>query len=137
MKNYYSPVRGVKVKPRSPMSSEHFLKSINKLASRDSFSPIEEVQPKISKHINRGSPIKVCTKCKSELIAGKNITDYRYKHCYFICADCFSAMHKLLNKKRAQSKNLDSTIHKKKLALQKRIAKLMDQLAYINAMGIK
>lgn len=130
-------MEGVKVKPRPSISTEHFLKSINKLASRDSFSPLEEKQQAKSKHINRGSPIKVCTQCRIPLVAGENITQYRYNRFYFLCASCFSVMHKSLNKKRTPAKDLDSIVQKKKVSLQKRITKLMDQLAYINAMGIK
>lgn len=137
MNNYYSPMKGVKVKPRTSISPEHFLKSINKLASRDSFSPIEEKQPVQSKYINRGSPIKVCTQCRVPLVAGENITQHRYDRFYFLCAGCFSAMHRQANKNRSPAKQLAFKIKRKKVSLQKRITKLMDQLAYINAMGIK
>ena len=43
MKNH-SPASSVKPKPKSSITSEAFLKSINKLASRDSFAPCEPVK---------------------------------------------------------------------------------------------
>lgn len=131
------PLLNPKPRQRIQASSESFLKSINRLASRDSFSPVEEIKPRKNKHINRGSPIKVCTKCKAPLVAGENVTQYRYDRLYFLCAGCFSLLHKSQNRKRTKSKDPEVLLHRKKVSLQKRITKLMDQLAYINAIGIK
>lgn len=126
-----------RLKPRSNHSTEAFLKSINKLASRDSFSPIElePVTTKKSRYINKGTSIKVCTRCQIPLVAGENITQYRYNRYYFICTDCFSLLHRTIYRKKAPVKDLSELVQKKKVSLQKRIVKLMDQLNYLNACG--
>ena len=145
MKNYYSPVRGVKVKPRSSISSEHFLKSINKLASRDSFSPCEEVATKVLPSsptvgvLPRGqfkndphSKEKICTRCDVPLAINTNITEYRFKTHYYICSSCFSQVHKEYNKKRAKVNKKAFSIDKRREELQRQIRELMDELAYLN-----
>lgn len=126
-----------RLKQRAKSSTEHFLKSINKLASRDSFSPAEALptSAKHGKYINKGTSIKVCTKCQIPLVAGENITQYRYNRYYFICTDCFSLLHRTIYRKKTATKDLSELVQKKKLNLQKRITKLMDQLNYLNACG--
>jgi hypothetical protein len=137
MNNHSFPINRVKVKLRPSASIGSFIKFINKLASRDKFSPLEEVQQTQKKNINRGRLIKLCTQCRKRLVPGENITQYRYNKYNYLCACCYSEWHKSFNKKRAPTKDLNSIIQKKKVSLQKRITKLMEQLAYINAMDIK
>lgn len=134
---YPSPTESVKMRPRPPASTEHFLKSINRLASRDSFSPAEALPAptKKGKYINKGTPVKVCTKCQVVLVAGQNITQYRYNRYYFMCTGCFTLLHRTIYRKKAPAKDLSELVQKKKASLQKRISKLMDQLNYLNACG--
>jgi hypothetical protein len=134
MSNQYLPTSAVSLRKRT--ASANFLKSINRIADRDTFSPKAITLEKPHKHINRNSSEKVCTKCKVHLVAGENITNYRYARSYFLCAKCFSELHQVMNQKRP-SKDLSTLLQLKKARLQERISKLMDQLAYINAMGIK
>lgn len=134
MNNQFLPTSAVISRKR--VTSANFLKSINRIADRDSFSPEPNPTTKKPKYINRGTTQKVCTKCKVHLVAGENITQYRYNRFYFLCAGCFSKLHHAMNLKRP-TKDLSSLLELKKARLQARIKKLMDQLVYLNEMGIK
>lgn len=146
MKTYCSPTSQVKLKPRASVTSQAFLKSINRLASRDSFSPCS---PKNSSGITFGLhaaeplargvqknfghlPQKVCTRCDTPLVINSNITEYRFKHSYFMCTHCFCLAHKGYNEKRATTKKPTYSIEKRRAELQEQIRYLMDELNYLN-----
>lgn len=134
MSTQHLPTSAITLRKRT--ASANFLKSINRIADRDTFTPKLEPLVKQPTYINRGNTEKVCTKCATQLVAGKNITNYRYEHSYFLCARCFSKLHHVMNQKRP-SKDLSELLKLKKARLQARIKKLMEQLAYIDAMGIQ
>ena len=150
MKNH-SPASSVKPKPKSSITSEAFLKSINKLASRDSFAPCEPVKttPKKPSRITYGRysaepitsvvfknfgyvPSKICTRCDTPLVVDTNITEYRFKHSYFMCSSCFKIAQKGYNEKRAIAKKSTFSIEKRRAELQEQIKYLMDELNYLN-----
>lgn len=148
MKNYYSssPTSQVKLRPRAPISSEAFLKSINKLASRDSFSPCESKKDSSTvAHLYYGKPLpkgvfknfgdhpaKICTRCDTPLVVDTNITKYRFKHSYFMCSSCFKIAQKGYNEKRATAQKFTFSIDKRRSELQEQIKHLMDELNYLN-----
>ena len=147
MKNHYSntPSSSVKLRPRISTTSEAFLKSINKLASRDSFAPCE---PKNTERMTHGSypqplpkgvfknfgyqPSKICTRCDSPLVINLNITEYRYKTSYFMCSSCFMIAQQGYNKQRVTAKKSNFSIEKRRAELQEQIKYLMDELNYLN-----